>query len=150
MEVAQFLIEQGADVQARDKTGNTILHTAVQMVHPEVAELLIQSGADVNVPESIWKRTPLHFVSQLGPPEVAAALIQKGANINARDSLGDTPLHYASLSNRLQIAHILLKQGADPDIPAQDPFTRTPGVTPVMLAKEKAMQDLFKQFGVTR
>ena len=48
VEVAEFLIQKGADVNAKNRTGGTSLHGAVFLGHADVAALLIKKGADVN------------------------------------------------------------------------------------------------------
>ena len=41
-----FLLERGADVNARNRDGNTALHGAAFLGHAEVVELLLKNGAD--------------------------------------------------------------------------------------------------------
>ena len=45
---AELLLQHGADVNGRNRDGNTALHLAVFLGHAETAELLIKNGADVN------------------------------------------------------------------------------------------------------
>ena len=47
-EIAELLIENGADVSAKSLKGLTPLHYAAANGHKEIAELLIAKGADVN------------------------------------------------------------------------------------------------------
>ncbi|MEM7362157.1 MAG: ankyrin repeat domain-containing protein, partial [Bacteroidota bacterium] len=47
-EVAEFLIQHDADVNAKDGEGCTPLHWAAEKNSKELAELLIREGADVN------------------------------------------------------------------------------------------------------
>jgi ankyrin repeat protein len=47
-EVAALLIQEGADVNARDVNQKTPLHWAASRGMTEVAALLIEKGADVN------------------------------------------------------------------------------------------------------
>ena len=56
--IAQFLIEKGADVNAKSRDGSTPLHSAAFLGRVEIAELLIQKSADVNQ-KNFRDETPL-------------------------------------------------------------------------------------------
>ena len=45
--VVRLLVEQGADVEARDENGWTVLHWAAEYGHEAVVRLLVEQGADV-------------------------------------------------------------------------------------------------------
>ncbi len=45
---AELLLQHGADINGRNRDGNTALHLAVFLGHAETAELLIKNGADIN------------------------------------------------------------------------------------------------------
>lgn len=47
-EAVRLLLQQGADVNGRNRDGNTALHLAMFLGRAETAELLLKSGADVN------------------------------------------------------------------------------------------------------
>ena len=47
VEVAELLIEKGADIDAKDKTGSTALMWAARDNSLEMVKLLIEKGADV-------------------------------------------------------------------------------------------------------
>jgi hypothetical protein len=58
-------------------------------------------------------------------------LARPTANVNCHTAAGLTPLHYASVYGRADIAMLLLKAGADPL--AVDLYSRTPLVRPGLL-----------------
>lgn len=51
-------------------------------------------------------------------------LLNRGADINSQDSLGRTPLHYATLNNSLELMNFLLTNGINPNI--KDYLGKTP------------------------
>ena len=70
-------------------------------------------------------RTPLHLAATYGADRsVIALLLERRADIEARDNYGDTPLHTAIASDRLDVLVVLLENGAD--IEARDDFGDTP------------------------
>ena len=48
IEAAKLLLQHGADINGRNRDGNTALHLAVFLGRAETAKLLIKNGADVN------------------------------------------------------------------------------------------------------
>jgi ankyrin repeat protein len=74
------LVESGADIAARDKSGRTVLMLAVTSDHAsvETIQTLIQLGADVNAstPEG---KTVLDFARQLGDSPIVELLVRAGA-----------------------------------------------------------------------
>ena len=46
-EAAELLLQHGADINGRNREGNTALHLAMFLGRAETAELLLKSGADV-------------------------------------------------------------------------------------------------------
>ena len=118
LRVADRLIKAGADVNAHDGNGATALYTAAGYGHLELALLLIENGARVNTKTARYfdgpdDLTPLHEAVRF--PDVLAALIAAKADVSARDSAGNTPLHYACLDTNLASVRLLLDAGADPE-----------------------------------
>ena len=111
-EIAELLINEGADVNAKDK-GWTPLYHAAWRGHKEVAELLIAKGADVNM-KDVEGVTPLHLAADRGHTEVVELLITKGADVNAKDDEGETPLDQAGTSWP-ETADLLRKHGGKTD-----------------------------------
>jgi ankyrin repeat protein len=77
-EVAEFLLSQGAKVNARDEHGHTPLHCAAMWNKKDIVELLIEHGADVNATDNEG-RTPLHYAAWDDHIEVVEMLRNCGA-----------------------------------------------------------------------
>jgi len=90
----KYLIERGADVNAKEEYGNTPLHWASIENHIELAKLLIERGADVNAKRNDGE-TPLHWASIENYIELAELLLDRGADLEAKDNWGQTPLDNA-------------------------------------------------------
>jgi len=115
LELAMFLIDKGADVNAQIESGlnegYTPLHIAAT-AQKDLAELLIAHGAKVDV-ESKDGYTPLCFAVIYGHLATVELLIEKGADVNTTRNKGMTPLHDAVGFGWKNIAELLIKNGAN-------------------------------------
>ena len=110
------LLADGADVNARNKFGDTPLHFAAQRKHVEAVRLLLAAGANVNA-RGLQEVTPLH--GAVGA-ETVSLLLAAGADVNARSEFGATPLHKAAGA---ETASLLLAAGADVNARSRWGFT---------------------------
>ena len=126
--VIAALLERGADLEAKNYTGDTALHIVALPLgginhshlathrHSEpdnIAALLLERGADANA-QNIQGFTPLH---QTSDPVVAALLLNYGADVNAPGELGWTPLFSASSSyGESDTVGLLPEHGADTSV----------------------------------
>ena len=113
-------LKNGADVNAMDKYGYTVLMWAAEYnTNPDVIEALIDAGANVNVnAKNFSGRTALDYAAAYNTnPDVTKALIAAGANVNARNGLGMTALLEATRNranpNLADVIKALIDGGAD-------------------------------------
>ncbi|KDQ10341.1 hypothetical protein BOTBODRAFT_115851, partial [Botryobasidium botryosum FD-172 SS1] len=94
-EAVAALLEKGADVNAADQYGHTLLHHATQLGIPLLVKALLQASANP-VLCSRTRQCALHYAASLlewpGGTEAVTSLVAAGVNINAKDSNGKTPL----------------------------------------------------------
>ncbi|HAU28844.1 MAG TPA: hypothetical protein DCW68_01875 [Rhodospirillaceae bacterium] len=76
--IAQHLLENGADINCRDEHGNTPLHQAAWNRKPKMAKFLILHGAKINAVTENWY-TPLHHAAFQQNPAIVQMLIYHGA-----------------------------------------------------------------------
>lgn len=119
LDAMSLLIQYGANMYARDITGETSLHLVCERGHIQCAYLLIKRGININLKNRDGK-TPLHISCNRGHLNCIRLLLKHGADINDRALIwqptkfeGETPLHVAVYSRNLECVRYLIEQGAD-------------------------------------
>lgn len=161
LELMDWLIAQGADINVKDEYDCTPLHYHAKVNNVERVALLLERGADIEAQDK-YENTPLHFAEYNA--EVAQLLIEKGADVNAKDDRGNTPLERmlsrlrnAYIEKAAKTAEVYLKVGLKPTKFAKEQVTRIgedfefhrEGFNPEYLEETDAgLQQLYKLFGV--
>jgi uncharacterized protein len=140
-EIAEQLLDGGADVNAVDARGHAALHAAAQygfdhndsLRARRLFDALLKRGADVSLADKEGK-TPLLLLlgahlrpgSECDPTHIGAlvpVLLDAGALLEHADQRGVTALHACAMHALLAPARVLLARGADRQ--AEDAFGRT-------------------------
>lgn len=101
-ESIKAILDAGANVRARSRSGDTVLMIAATAQRPssEWISALIAAGADVNAQDRDGRTALALAVLRFGLPEggagteIISILRKAGARVDIRDSLGMTPLDY--------------------------------------------------------
>ncbi|MBQ0052425.1 MAG: ankyrin repeat domain-containing protein [Treponema sp.] len=145
IEYIKYLIEAKADVNARNKNGDSVLFITVQKNRRDVGDLLLDNGADIfatntqnNSPLRValtkggdlqdWLitsktlnttdgsgNTPLHYAAEWQLNDAINSLIQKGANVTAENANGESALFSAVKGDNPSTINILVEKGVATD-----------------------------------
>ncbi|MFC2141340.1 ankyrin repeat domain-containing protein [Acidobacteriota bacterium] len=111
-ELVEYLIENGADINARSDGQWTPLHNQAYKGSLDSVELLLQHGADIEAKTS-FGHTPLLSSIRWDRVEVTELLLKKGANVNPTTELGRTPLIISAIEGNLELVRLFLDNDAD-------------------------------------
>jgi ankyrin repeat protein len=142
-DVAELLLANKAEVEAKSYGGWTPLLNAVFGGHKDLVELLLTNKANINYQEDAG-RSPLHVAAENDCTEIAVLLLANGADVNAKNRDGLTPLHIAVALGYKDLVELLLTNNAD--INAKDNHGRTP-LGFAVLHDEPALAELLRQHG---
>jgi ankyrin repeat protein len=133
-EIVKILIKNAADFNSKDMAGQTPLNFAIDEGMDEIADLLRKHGGktgkelkadsgktgdEIKTPTiSIWKD------AEKGDIEAVKLHLDNGVDVNAKDNIGWTPLHFATVLDHKEIVELLIATGAD--VNAKNKEGRTP------------------------
>ncbi len=125
LEMAEFLLDRGADLVGRGSGYPALFHAAANAYSVKMTDLLLRRGADANATNAEGS-TPLCSVANSVAFDVLERLIDGGADVNFRERDGSTPLHAAVRGTDAEgrAIRILVKHGAN--LNAQDHLGNTP------------------------
>ena len=78
-EIAEVLIQNGAQVNVTSSLGRTPIHFAAYKGHVGPVRVLLEHGADIHK-RGLDGRTPLHDAALMGHTDIAFALLEHGAD----------------------------------------------------------------------
>jgi len=154
-DIVEFLIQRGANVNAKDTWGYTPLFWALNNMFPstddnnfyiDILNLLIANGADVST-KYPGGNTALFPAARTGKMKAVRSLLEAGADINVKNDRGWNILHamldvrhlnYPGYRPSRDMLELLLSKGADVNLKDKD------GRTPLHLAVELADEEIVR------
>jgi ankyrin repeat protein len=115
IDMAEFLIEKGADVNAKMGNTETALIMAVTSLQPEIVRLLLSNGADPDATTGGGDHV-LFIAAQQGRKDLIKLLVEHGANVNAKNRDGQTILFYDMILKDNGFLKTLVKRGIDVNV----------------------------------
>ncbi len=138
LELVKALLDKGADVNATDVDGSTLLMRAAGAGNANLVKLLINRGADADAETYVGQMAidmaadngnletlrllikrdgrltgALLIAAGRGHTDAVKLLLDKGADVNAGDQWGQTALMIAAGTGRLEMVRLLLATGAE-------------------------------------
>ena len=118
LQIAEFLVENGADVNQQDGQKRTplLLYLAQpkqRSLNTDFVSMLLENGADINT-ESQGGYTPLHYAVSKNQIDIIKILLENGAKPNKANDDGLLPIN---LSKESEITELLAKYSAHSSIP---------------------------------
>ena len=112
IDLVQFLLDQGANVNARGLSHDYALLAATAHGHIDITRILIDRGAAINA-RDFFGHSALRAAIGNGNADIVRLLLDKGVNINPKARYIHNPLWTAIAFNRIEILRMLLDEGFD-------------------------------------
>ena len=141
---ALTLLRLGADINLRDKKGNTALIMAIWHGHPQLVDQLLKQKIDplpdLNmISEEYHQRNALMLAALKGYDSVVTQIVlMPGVSLNNKDGLGNTALALAATNDHLAIVTTLLEH-VGINVP------NAIGSTPLIIAAEGGKHEMVEQ-----
>jgi ankyrin repeat protein len=112
-EMIRWYYAQGADVNARDGIGMTLLEHAANDGWLFSAEALLELQANPDLTGGPSLFTAMHYAAYRNNDAMISLLLKYGASPDVTDNSGQTALHMAAMSGTLEGVKAMVKAGAD-------------------------------------
>lgn len=112
--VYDFLRSRGADLEAKNRDGETPLYSDVGSNEYESVSFFVSEGSDVNTRDNT--NTPLLCLAAgKADAKIVELLLQHSADLHAKGQNGESAIHHAIGAERIDNLEVLLLHGAEVD-----------------------------------
>ncbi len=115
IEIADFLINSGADISITREDGQSALMTAAYLSMVSMVEKLISAGANVNAVKD-GGFTPLLITAEGGSAEIGQLLLEAGADVNATTESNLSALMQPAYQGNIEFVKLLIEYSIDVNI----------------------------------
>ncbi|CAF1158767.1 unnamed protein product [Rotaria sp. Silwood1] len=133
-----YLLNNGADPNARRITGATPLYFASLYHHTRIVELLLNKYKAIVDLSTFDGSTPLHVACERGFTDIVQLLINSQANINAKMNDGTTAIMLACQNGHLSVVQMLIATEQ-----CNINIQRLDGITPLFLIIQNGHETIF-------
>lgn len=106
--VANFLIDRGANIEHKNIFGETPLYKATEMNRPAIIEILLDDGANPNS-KDLTGNTALHVAVIEDMPEIVRLLIEHGGDERIDNEYKQSPIYLAEAPGHGEILEVMLE-----------------------------------------
>jgi ankyrin repeat protein len=136
VEVIDFLVQKGAQIDLFDEEGHTPLHIACWYGKTDAVACLVGHKATINVQCKPHGMSPLHYAVCGESPSVVSILCENEADVNILDLRKRAPLHYVAMLGSPEMLRIFIKRRVNMEPPDEN------GKTPVDIVYDKEEFDM--------
>ena len=97
LDILGLLIIRGANIHARNQSGEMALHLGAWFGHTSVVHAMLDAGADIEAKDNLCEETPLFKAAANGHTSIVILLTQRGARTDHINFLGRDILQHAQL-----------------------------------------------------
>lgn len=115
----QVMIENGADLNEKDRYGYTPLHWAIYNDDFKIVKLLLENKANINIQDE-FGNSASHWGADNDNYDIMLLLIKGGVDVNIKNDSSETALFYSIKNNNYAICKLLLDSGGDKEINARN------------------------------
>ena len=142
LRIVQILLENGANIDARDSQDKTALYTACNFENYEIVQELLKHNPKID-PKAAHDLSPLQIAAYRGSVKTVEVLLKHGANINHLDFNKRSTLNFGINGGDSLIVKTLLDNGCKTNV-----SNTRDGLTEIEVALKKGFKDIMKMLAL--